>query len=326
MSTRFKGNRDAAYELVTDAIKAALERGDVAWHQGWAGGSSLPLRMSGGFAHPKPYRGSNVFLLWLTALAEGYESPWWGTYDQIQTLGGQVRGPVTNPDGTVTRQRGTLVTFWKRNTYPDPDNLDENGRPGTKIVPMLRYHKVFNASQAIWPEGSKAAARFFPAKGTAPEGITDAELIMKDYLERDGAPSLAWDGGGGAHYSPVTDVIHLPARESFEDAAYLYGTAFHEMTHSTGHESRLNRPGIAQFDHFGSERYSKEELVAEMAAAMLAAMSVGAAAHTDNSAAYVAGWLSKIGDDPKMVVQAGAQAQHAVDCITGTTYENGDES
>jgi antirestriction protein ArdC len=184
---------------------------------------------------------------------------------------------------------------------------------------MLRYYKVFNADQADGlPE------RFYPQDGDAPAEVASAEVVMKDYLSREGGPGLTW-GGSRAFYLPGTDTITLPARESFKDESYLYGTVFHEMTHSTGHESRLNRPGVAEFDHFGSARYGKEELCAEMGAAFLAAMT-GTDQHFDNSAAYLASWLRTIKGDPKLVVQAAAQAQHAVDHILGVTYENGDES
>jgi antirestriction protein ArdC len=291
------GGQARIYELVTAKITAQLEAGTVPWQQGWANGG-LPRSM----ATRKPYRGINAFLLAFS----GYRSAWWGTYDNIASLGGQVRA----------KQRGTIVILWKRIRVPDQDSAD----PGaTKIIPMLRYYKVFNADQADGlPE------RFYPQDGDAPAEVASAEVVMKDYLSREGGPGLTW-GGSRAFYLPGTDTITLPARESFKDESYLYGTVFHEMTHSTGHESRLNRPGVAEFDHFGSARYGKEELCAEMGAAFLAAMT-GTDQHFDNSAAYLASWLRTIKGDPKLVVQAAAQAQHAVDHILGVTYENGDES
>lgn len=289
--------QDTIYQMVTDRMVAALEAGTVPWQQGWAD-AGLPRSM----ATRKPYRGINVFLLAL----QGYGSQWWGTYDQIKGLGGQVR----------KGERGTVVILWKRIRVPDQDSDDPQA---TKIIPLLRYFKVFNACQADGlPE------RFYPAKGEAPAEVADAELIIKDYLARDGAPSLAYDKSS-AYYDMRADAIHLPAREAFRDAAHLYSTTFHEMTHSTGHESRLNRPGVVEFDHFGSSRYGKEELCAQMGASFLAAMT-GTDQHFDNSAAYVASWLKTIKGDPKLVVQAAAQAQKSTDYILGTEYENGDES
>jgi antirestriction protein ArdC len=119
------------------------------------------------------------------------------------------------------------------------------------------------------------------------------------------------------YYQPSTDSIRMPERESFDGAAKYYSTLFHEFTHSTGHESRLNRPGIVETHFFGDDVYSKEELVAEMGAAMLCGI-VGIENKTiKNSAAYIQAWLSKLRDDKKLVVHAAAAAQKAADFILG---------
>src|SRR5260221_4324787 len=237
----------------------------------------------------KPYRGVNVFLLGLTAQAEGYTSAWWGTYRQLSELGGQVR----------RGEKSTLVVFWKMLHVPDRESAE--GKP--KIVPLLRYFRVFNAEQA-----AGLPARYYPGPAASLPVGESAEVIIKSYLTRRGSPVLARDGGDRAYYVPATDMIHLPADGAFDSVAERYSTTFHEMGHSTGHKSRLNRPGIAQIDHFGSDQYSREELVAEMTSAMLCALS---AVETDgtfaNSAAYIAGWLRVLKADSKLAVVAARQ-------------------
>ena len=122
-----------------------------------------------------------------------------------------------------------------------------------------------------------------------------------------------------AYYRPGTDSVHMPARSRFVDAPHYYSTLFHELVHSTGHGSRLNRTFGA---HFGDELYSKEELVAEMGAAYLCAIAGIANEHTDrNTTAYIQSWISRLEEDNRLIVHAAANAQKAVDLIVGTTFE-----
>src|ERR1700689_971648 len=121
-----------------------------------------------------------------------------------------------------------------------------------------------------------------------------------------------------AYYRPSTDSVHMPARSRFVDAPHYYRTLFHELVHSTGHESRLNR---TFGDRFGDDLYSKEELVAEMGAAFLCAIAEIANEHTDrNTTAYIQNWISKLEEDNRLMVHAAANAQKAVDSILGSTF------
>jgi antirestriction protein ArdC len=121
-----------------------------------------------------------------------------------------------------------------------------------------------------------------------------------------------------AYYRPSTDAVHMPVRSRFVDTPHYYSTLFHELVHSTGHESRLNRTFGA---HFGDELYSKEELVAEMGAAFLCAIAEISNEHTDrNTTAYIQSWISKLEEDNRLIVHAAAKAQRAVDSILGSTF------
>jgi hypothetical protein len=135
---------------------------------------------------------------------------------------------------------------------------------------------------------------------------------MAGYLAGHNAPSVSY-GGSRACYSPSADRLSLPERSSFESAETFYSTAFHELTHSTGHASRLARKDLLEFHRFGDASYSREELVAEMGAAMLSAVAGIHQTTVPLSAAYLASWLKVLRGDSRMIVTAAAQAQKAAD-------------
>lgn len=296
-----KERRDL-YQEITDAIVTQLENGTVPWHKPWNAESGLPLSMS----TKKPYRGINVFLLAMTASAKGYTSPYWGTFNRIKELGGSVR----------KGEKGTTVVFWKMlRVELRPE--ERHGKETHKVIPMLRYFVVFNADQADGLperfEASETDSEFSP--------VQEAEMIVLGWTSR---PKVH-TGDVAAYYRPSTDSIHMPDRESFDSPEAWYSTLFHEMTHSTGHPSRLNRPTLLESHRFGDENYSKEELVAEMGAAMLCGMSGIAQTTVPQSAAYIESWLRALRNDKKLLVAAAGQAQKAADHILGATYEEGEE-
>jgi antirestriction protein ArdC len=125
----------------------------------------------------------------------------------------------------------------------------------------------------------------------------------------------------GAWYKPGMDHINIPPMKDFLSIEEFYSTTFHEMLHSTGHKSRLNREGIVQLNKFGSESYSKEELVAEIGANMLCSAAGIQNQIIDNSASYIQSWLNALNDDKTLLVKAGAQAQKGVDLILNTKFE-----
>jgi antirestriction protein ArdC len=293
------GGRADLYQQVTDQITAALEAGTIPWRQPWtsaAGGR--PASMSTG----RPYRGVNVLLLSLAAVGRGYASPWWGTYRHIAELGGQVRRGETS----------VQVVFWKQLPARDAEGQDRDvGTSPPRTVPLLRAFRVFNAEQA-----DHLPARYRAAQTAGPDLAGDARDVLAGYLAA-GGPALVHAAGAGPSYSPARDQITLPAPGQFPSREAYWATAFHEAAHSTGHPARLNRPGAAGFDHYGSGRYAREELVAEIGGAMLAATTGVAtdASLRDDSAAYIAGWLTALDGDRKLVVTAASQAEHAADHV-----------
>jgi len=286
----------SVYEIITERILEKLEAGTVPWHKPWSAGGAPRNLVSG-----KEYRGVNIFVLG----CQGFTSPYWLTFKQAKQLGGSVR----------KGERGTPCILWKWINRSDENA--ESGDTETKQIPLIRYYNVFNIEQCDGLTHKRLEAR---AEERAPfNPIEAAEAIVSGYPE---PPAIAHDGRGSAYYRPATDSIHLPEQETFDSEAHYYATLFHEMTHSTGHESRLARTGVTNRIRYGSHEYSQEELVAEMGAAFLAAEAgIDSEAVMDNSASYVASWMERLRSDPKLVVLAGAQAQKAVDHILDRDFE-----
>jgi antirestriction protein ArdC len=279
------------YTHVTEKIVAMLEAGVVPWRSPilGSGPAGQPRNLHSG----KTYRGVNVFLLAFTAFAHGYDSAYWLTYNQARERGGNVR----------KGEKSSMVVFWK--TYQVADAKTKEA----KTVPVLRYYHVFNARQCEGidiPDG----ATFTPLDF---QPIAEAEKIANSYA---GGPPVE-HSGTRAYYAPLTDRVTMPEKQRFVSHEEYYSTLFHELAHSTGHSSRLDRELDTQLKPFGTPDYAKEELVAEMAAAFLSARAGISPATLDNSAAYLKNWIQKLKGDHRLVVQAAGAAQKASDWILG---------
>lgn len=142
---------------------------------------------------------------------------------------------------------------------------------------------------------------------------TTAEQVARDYIKREGITYNPVKGNR-AYYSPELDTVVTPLPEQFQNSEEYYSTLFHELTHSTGHESRLNR--ISKEAAFGNELYSTEELVAEIgSASIMATLGLETPGSLNNSAAYVKNWLQALKNDKKMIVVASARAEKAIRMI-----------
>jgi antirestriction protein ArdC len=278
------------YQLITNRILALLDAGTVPWHKPWNTTVGLPRNLVTG----KAYRGINVVLLG----TQPYTSPFWLTFQQCKAKGGSVK----------RGEQSTPVVFWKVSAYTTTDEVtgDEEIRKGV----LLRYYNVFNIEQC------KGIA--CPSIAPVQHNLQPLDTCERLVAQMPHAP-LMRHGGMQAYYSPAADCITMPARHLFSSSKEYYATLFHEMTHSTGHEKRLNRPTLTDLCPFGSTNYSKEELCAEMGAAYLCGIAGIANRTIDNSAAYIHAWLTKLRRDPKVLVHAAAQAQRAVDYITGAS-------
>jgi antirestriction protein ArdC len=196
--------------------------------------------------------------------------------------------------------------FWKIGEYRKENK--ETGETEDHKSILLRYYTVFNLEQC---EGIKP-----PDLLRIINPLEQCESIVKGMPN---SPGLIQDSR--ACYWPSTDTVGMPARSAFNSSEEYYSTLFHELTHSTGHSSRVGREGILNHNPFGSDDYSKEELVAEMGAAMLCGVA-GIVSHTiDNSAAYLQTWIDRLRSDSRLIVSAASQAQKAADYILARTEQ-----
>lgn len=280
------------YQTVTDQIVAMLKAGAIPWHSPILGRTSVghPKNLHSG----KQYRGVNVFLLAFTAFAKGYGSSYWLTYNQAKERGGNVR----------KGEKSSLVVFWK------PLEVTDKQTGEKKETFMLRYYNVFNAEQMDGIEVPDAV-KFEPLDF---HRIEEAERIASGYV---GGPSVLHNGGQQAFYRPSTDGVHLPVKIRFASAEEYYSTLFHELSHSTGHSSRLDRKIDTDPQPFGSPDYGKEELIAEMSAAFLCSYVGIVPSVIGNQAAYLNGWLKVLKSDKKLVIAAAGAGQRAADWIRG---------
>lgn len=284
--------KDLVYQIITDRMISLLESGTVPWQKPWSGQDQAPQNL----ITKKAYRGVNSFLLH----SMPFGSPYWVTFKQAQELGGTVR----------RGEKSCPVVFWK---WLDVESKDDPMK--AKKIPMLRYYNVFNVTQCDdIPEGKIPSLNVNVRQH---EAIQQAERIVASMPKR---PAIQ-HGGSRACYWPSFDRVDIPEPGTFGKGEDYYNVLFHELTHSTGHDSRLARKGVAgsdgEWSAFGSTPYAKEELVAEMGAAFLCGQAGIVDVTIQNSAAYVASWLERLKDDNKLVVMAAAQAQKASDFILG---------
>ena len=273
------------FAMITDRIISALEQGTIPWHKPWIGGNSGCISYSTG----KPYSLLNHILL-------GGVSGEYITYRQCTLAGGYVR----------KGEKSKMIVFWK----PIIKENQDTGEEETHFI--LRYYSVFHLDQC---EGvsPRWAVSVLPASDLKPDAAADA--IIRDYVDRSGI-TLRITKSDKAFYQPSSDTVVVPQLSQYRKQEEYYSTLFHELTHSTGHHSRLDR--ITDIAAFGSHEYSKEELVAELGSAFLVNhCSLETEASFNNSAAYLAGWLSALKNDKRLIVSAAGAAEKAVSLILG---------
>mgnify|MGYP001214358879 CR=1 FL=1 len=276
------------YALVTNRIIELLESGTIPWQQ--------PLREAGlprNLLSKRPYRGINVFLL--NSLQ--YDQNLFLTWKQIKTIGGSV----------LKGEKGHLVIFTK---MVETDEMTKSNKP--KLKPFLRYYKVFNISQC-----KDIPVELIPKEGELLAPALAFDLVVENMPNRPPVVNKEKE----AYYQPKGDFINMPKIKSFKSIELYYGVLFHEMIHSTGHESRLNRKEVTGKIVFGSESYSLEELTAEMGACFLKSHCGMNIDDLSNNAAYIQNWLEQLRNEKRFIIQAAARAQKAVEYILNEKVE-----
>jgi antirestriction protein ArdC len=286
-----------AYQKINEMITQRMidritETGTLPWKKPWTCASMLPRNL----VSKKSYRGVNVFLLH----SLGYASPYFLSFRQVTELGGKVR----------KGEHACPVVFWK---IVEPDQQEE--LPEQKGYAMLRYYRVFNALQCEGLE-DKVPDVVMP-QHSAHEPLKIAEQVLANMPN---IPDIGY-GRTLASYSPSMDTVSMPPKEWFANEHEFWSCVWHEVSHSTGHESRVGRKAIMEPTGFGSHLYSQEELVAEMSAAFLCGYCGILMSTEKNQAAYLKGWLERLKADPSLLIKAGSQAQKAFDYIVGDAAE-----
>jgi antirestriction protein ArdC len=278
------------HQLVTDQIIAKLQSGTIPWMHY----ADAPLLFPRNLATGNPYRGVNIFLLSGTR----YGSPWWVTYNQALDLGGHVI------KGEKSHHFIVRVVNW----------IVEEEDGTRKTIQILKQYSLFNVEQCEGLEKRLPTTEQTP-KDSYP--VEDAEAIVSAMPD---PPKIILDRVPRAYYVPSQDTVHMTERSVCVSNAAFYAGLFHELAHSTGHEKRLNRVEGGEWFSRGTRGYAKEELLAEMAAAMLCA-EVGLFQEVvDNAAAYIEHWLIQLGQDNQLVVHAASRGQKAADWILNRQY------
>lgn len=287
--------QDAIYGEVTEKIVSAIEAGAKNWQSPYISRGIAKNYFSG-----HEYAGINFLLLNFCSK----KVPLYGTFLQIKNAGGYVKA------GSKAEKVIFSSMLFKHNgktiDIEQAKQLKERGE-NVDTTFIKKVHSVFSLQDTDGIDYSEAV------KGnTDTTPIEAAEAIVRGYK---GAPLIISKNQFSAFYRPSQDVVNMPEMKNIKGANEYYSTLFHELVHSTGHKTRLNREGVAKFDSFGSEKYAFEELIAELGAAFLSA-KVGIEL-IDNNAAYIGGWSERLKKDNTLIFKAAAAAQKAVEHIIG---------
>ena len=276
--------KKSVYEMITERIIEQLENGVIPWQKPWTGThSGVYNRISN-----KPYSLLNQMIL-----KHGGE---YATFKQWSDLGGKIR----------KGEKSEVVTFWKIQPIEEEN---EDGEKVIRQIPILKYFNVFHISQVDGVEPKEKL------EINEHEPIEQAEKIKTDYMNREHL-KIFEKVTNDAFYLPIQDYIQVPCKEQYQDIEEFYSTLFHEMIHSTGHKSRLNRPDMQGIVRHGSEQYSKEELTAELGSAMIInILGIETEKSFKNSSGYIQDWLQVLKNDNKFIVSASSRAEKAVKYI-----------
>jgi len=287
MSTQHQ--RTDVYQIITNRIIEQLAQKIVPWRKPWTD-AGYPQNL----ITKLPYRGINTWLL----ASLGYNQNYFLTLRQAEAVGATIK----------KGEKGHLVTFWKRQERQQAsNNNDQQDDSIKKPASVLRYYIVFNIEQCEnIPETLE-----IPTIELVHSPIALCDEIVAGMRQ---CPDII-HGKGMACYNPQTDKIHMPKQGSFVSSESYYCTLFHELIHSTGHQSRLNRLEITDPIKFGSEKYSIEELTAEIGACYLNSAAGIIDKEFDQSLAYIKSWIEALRNDKRMIIYASARAQKAVDFI-----------
>jgi len=297
--------RKTVYDIITEKIIKQIESGTPPWKAGWI------MKHYNGFTKSKrEYQGLNQLILSYDMQAMNYSSPVWFSFKQVQQLGGSIRKGAKTSIVIFTKKITAQPKDKEKNEdqddleiYSEGEQEEEKEERKPKTFFLIRYYRVFNLDDVEGIDKGKYV-NFANVKHEKPENIING--MTKDGLE------IQFTGVQPC-YKPALDIAQIPDIKNFNSTEEYYASLFHEIIHSTGHESRLNRAGVSQLDG-DKHKYSYEELIAEIGSAFLMA-ETGLKINYKNSAAYVKGWSQFLKDNKKAIFQASAEARKAVQYV-----------
>ena len=276
---RTANNRTAqknVHTIFNDKLMEYLKKGIVPWHVDWRK-AGIPTNL----LTRNPYRGINVMLL----AALGYERNLFLTEKQLKEIDGAIK----------PGERPNIVVYW--------NNQKKEGETETSTEPRMRFYTLYNVSQCV---------------GISLEMMESAEVhpieMCAEIVERMPHQPTIRHKEAAAYYDPTVDVVNIPKQGTFKNDADYYAALLHQLVHSTGHHTRLDRMGLVQMPEFGCSPFTMEELVAEIATSYLLSY-VGAEAVFYPTSDYLTGWLEKFQGDRYFIFNAASLAQKAVDFI-----------
>jgi antirestriction protein ArdC len=277
-------NSTNLYSKITSQITALMQQHGSDWTRPWTSTTGGPSNALTG----NHYKGINTLLLNLQASDKGYNLPYWATFKQWRMKGGKVR----------KGEKGTLSVFYK------PVNISQPNEK-CKTVPILNHFHLFNADQV---EGIEFL------KTVEPIALAERNHAVDEFIYNTGA--IIKETGSRASYSPSKDHIHIPPISAFTDPEMFYSTLLHELSHWSGHATRLDRKEGMQ-GRFGSSAYAMEELIAELASAFISIQLKVSHEPRKDHAQYLNSWIKVLGQDPKAFSSAASKAQSVADYLTG---------
>jgi antirestriction protein ArdC len=295
------GGRESLYDSVTRRVVAELEEGRLPWVQPWrsgAGGEGARVGLPCNAMTGRSYSGINILILWARVIECGFASQHWLTFRQALAAGGRVR------KGEI----GTTVVYADRFTPEAEKERASQDGGDARSVAFLKRFTVFNFAQC---DGIPSA------EDSAPLGEREIVPVAEALIAASGV--RVQTGGDHAFYAPGLDCVVVPSQTAFFDQVNYYRTALHELTHATGHRSRLDRD---QSGRFGSDAYAREELIAEMGSAFLCATLriVPTVRHAD----YIGSWLTVLRDDNRAIFRAASAASKAAEWLLMRHHEAAD--
>ncbi len=282
-------NSTNLYSKITSQITELMQQHGSDWTRPWTTNSGSPSN----FLTGNNYKGINTLLLNLQANKKCYSLPYWATFKQWRMKGGKVR----------KGEKGTLSVFYKPVTVNQPNEE-------SKTIPVMKHFFLFNADQVDDIEFLE------PEK---PIALADRNHAVDDFLYGTGA--IINETGSRAFYSPSKDHIYIPPLSAFTSSEIFYSTLLHELSHWSGHSSRLDRKEGMQ-GRFGSSAYAMEELVAELASAFLSIQLKVSHEPRKDHAQYLNSWLNVLNRDPRAFSSAVSKAQFIADYLTGIHERN----